>query len=93
MNREHLSIQTAWKTSDESPKEVGDTYADLTISINDWIASRNSDASSGYMRDYAAVSTYPMALWLAFYWWRILYEPCPSKWYYDGLSYNWAQCP
>jgi hypothetical protein len=74
---------------DESPAEVGDTYAGLKIVANGWVATENYDSYSKYMRESAVVSAYPMALWIASYWWRILYEPCPSKWDYESLSYNW----
>lgn len=89
MSRECFTIQTDWKKLDECPAEVGDTYADLKIDINGWTASENYDTYSRYMRETAIVSAYPMALWIASYWWRIIYEPCPSKWDYKGLSYRW----
>jgi hypothetical protein len=89
MRGERFSIQADWKRLDESQVEVGDTYADLTIDVNGWIASENYDSYSKYMRESAVVSAYPMALWIASYWWRIIYEPCPSKWDYARLSYGW----
>jgi hypothetical protein len=89
MSKERFSIQADWKKLDECPAEVEDTYADLKIEVNGWIASENYDSYSKYMRESTLVSAYPMALWIASYWWRILYEPCPSKWFYEGLSYGW----
>jgi hypothetical protein len=89
MNRESFYIHSDWTVLDERPAEVGDTYAELKIEINGWTASENYDSYSKYMRDSAVVSAYPMALWIAFYWWRIIYEPCPSKWKYGDLSFSW----
>jgi len=89
MNSECFFIKTDWMKLDECPAEVGDTYADLKIEANGWIAGENYDSYSKYMRESAVVSAYPMVLWIASYWWRILYEPCPSKWDYESLSYSW----
>jgi hypothetical protein len=89
MNRESFIITTDWLKLDEHPAEVGDTCADLKIEANGWIASEHYDSYSKYMRESAVVSAYPMALWIAFYWWRILYEPRPAKWEHESLSYSW----
>ena len=39
--------------------------------------TRNEDTWSQTIRDTVLVSAYPLAAWMVFSWWRLLYEPLP----------------
>lgn len=65
-----------------SPEEMV-TSGMLKIRLKKWYASRHYDLASKTLVDSAKVSAYPMALWAAYNWWRLNYEP------YSGPSYHW----
>lgn len=66
-----------WRKMDDPTPEAGELAGDLYIKINDWVASLNFDSRSKTMREQIYVSAYPLAMWIAYCWWRLNYEPYP----------------
>ena len=79
-----FELSLDWLDLGDAPPEETATAGMLKIRLNDRYASRHFDFSSKTLVDYAKVSGYPMALWAAYYWWRINYEPLMN-----GQSYYW----
>jgi hypothetical protein len=77
-----LSID--WLNLSNLPPEEATTSGKLKIRLQGRYASRHVDFSSNTLVDYAKVSGYPMALWAAYYWWRLKYEPL-----INSQSYYW----
>src|ERR1019366_5492696 len=55
------------------------TSATIQIRFGSENATRFEDAWSQSVQHGARVSAYPLALWLASSWWRIRWEPLPSR--------------
>jgi hypothetical protein len=79
-----FALSMDWLDLGDSPPEEAATSGLLKIRLKDRYASRHFDLSSKTVVDYAKVSAYPMALWAAYYWWRLNYEPLISR-----QSYYW----
>ena len=52
-----------------------DTVGRLTIVANGYCATEGKDLHRNVLEDGPLVSGYPMALWLAWNWWRLHWEP------------------
>ncbi|MBT9548959.1 MAG: hypothetical protein IV090_26440 [Candidatus Sericytochromatia bacterium] len=52
---------------------------DLSINIDSINLTKNEDIWSKSVRDNVLVSAYPLALWIASSWWRLLYESLPHS--------------
>lgn len=74
-----MRIDVKWLPPFRGPEEVGFTSAEIRISFGDENATRFEDAWSQSIQQSARVSAYPLALWLASSWWRIRWEPFPSR--------------
>lgn len=74
-----FELSMDWLDLGNSPPEEAATSGMLKIRSNSSYASRHFDLSSKTLVDYAKVSAYPMALWAAYYWWRLNYEPLVSN--------------
>lgn len=61
---------------------------DMSINADNQLLTRNVSTVINSLRDTIRVSSYPLALWFAAYWWRLLYEPIPSGEQIEK-SYNW----
>ena len=70
-----ISITCDWLPTGTDNAEIRDTSGRLSISIDNVPLTRSQDIWSGAVRDDVLVSAYPLALWLASSWWRLLYEP------------------
>jgi hypothetical protein len=74
-----LTIKPEWLSADHGPPEVRSTSALLSIVIGDGIATRAEDDWSGSVHPWVRLSAYPLALWFAGSWWRLLSEPAPES--------------
>jgi hypothetical protein len=72
-NQFEFNIQ--WRKATDYLPELTDTTGDLTIRLNDRYATRHYDILLNTTVDQAFISAYPLALWVAYYWWRLNYEP------------------
>jgi hypothetical protein len=79
-----FELSMDWLNLGDSLPEEAVTSGMLKIRLKNRYASRHFDLSSRTLVDYALVSGYPMALWAAYYWWRLNYEPLLSD-----QSYYW----
>lgn len=70
-----------WQILPEEEPAVSNTAGLMKIHINGQNATENHDIFSRTIHEKAMLSAYPLALWLATSWWRVLYEavPLPEK--------------
>jgi hypothetical protein len=73
----HLGVQ--WLPPFRGTAELERTSAELTIRVGGEIASRFEDEWSQSVQHSIRGSLYPLALWFAHSWWRIRWEPVPSR--------------
>lgn len=90
MSTDAFSLDVKWEATNEPPSEIGATTGRITMEINGWAATGNYDVFSATRKDHALVSAYPMALWFAYNWWRILYEPLPIG-NYENPPTGWRE--
>src|SRR6266536_519014 len=74
-----MTIELEWLPPFMGRKEVERTSATIQIRFGSENATRFEDAWSQSIQHGARVSAYPLALWLASSWWRIRWEPLPSR--------------
>jgi len=72
-----FDIRHQWVSSLHEPPEVSRTSALLRIALGTGVSTRNQDDWSQTIQDEVRVSAYPIAIWLAASWWRLLWEPFP----------------
>lgn len=68
-----------WESIDSLPIEQAVTCARMQISLKGNCITEHEDNFSHTVREDVLISAYPLALWFATNWWRILYEPRPSN--------------
>lgn len=68
-----------WRTAGNDAPEYLHTMADLALHVNSVNLMRNEDIWSKTVRKSVLVSAYPLAIWLAFSWWRLNWEPLPAR--------------
>ena len=74
-----MFIELKWLPPFQGTEEVGRTSATIQIRFGAESATRFEDAWSQSVQEGARVSVYPLAIWLASSWWRIRWEPLPSR--------------
>jgi len=75
----NMAIELKWLPPFHGPPEVGRTSAIIEIRFGSENATRIDDDWSESVQHGVRVSAYPLALWLASSWWRIRWEPLPSR--------------
>ncbi|RCN56654.1 hypothetical protein [Acidiferrobacter thiooxydans] len=74
-----------WATEGcDGDAEVADTTARLALHVGPHNLMRNEDVWTRCPQDAVLASAYPLALWLASSWWRLLWEPLPA----DGMPFS-----
>lgn len=73
-----LSI-TNWEAAGLGPPEVLASTGRLRLQVGDSNLTEHEDTFSRTIRQEVLVSAYPLALWLAGNWWRLLHEPRPPE--------------
>jgi hypothetical protein len=74
-----MSIELNWLPPFQGTPEIGRTSATIQIRFGAENATHSWDLWSDSVQDGARLSAYPLALWLASAWWRIRWEPLPSR--------------
>ena len=74
-----MSIELKWLPPFQGEPEVARTSATIHLRFGAENATRSWDMWSDSVQDGARVSAYPLATWLASSWWRIRWEPLPSR--------------
>lgn len=74
-----MTIELEWLPPFQGSEEVRRTSAAIQIRFGSENATRFEDSWSQSVQNGARVSAYPLALWLASSWWRIRWEPLPSR--------------
>ena len=77
-----FSIDYEWLYHANSDTADQSTLAELTINVGQWCATEVEDTLAKTVRSSARLSALNLAEWLAFNWWRLLWEPQSS-------SYSW----
>ena len=73
-----LSI-TNWEAAGLGTPEVLATTGRLRLQVGEINLTEHDDTFSKTIREEVLVSAYPLALWLAANWWRLLHEPRPPE--------------
>src|SRR5699024_5722183 len=79
-----LHFDMEWQAAGSDPIER-DTTGRLAIWLDDTCLTRHEDIWSKTVRNDVLVSAYPLAMWLAGSWWRLLHEPFPQNAHTDWL--------
>lgn len=78
--RESLSFEWEWEPAESiRTPELSATFARLNVSVGDEDVTLVEDRSSRSSRRSIYVALYPLAEWIAFNWWSLLYDSRPSK--------------
>jgi hypothetical protein len=85
-NDKQLVINYAWIESSDKDALLQWTSANLYIYINGKNATYNVNTESKSTHDSVTVAMYPLALWIARCWWRLIYET-------GSLRYSYMQNP
>lgn len=72
-----FKIETVWINSDEHARLLQNTTAALTMRVDGEALTRNINGWTGKEEESVVVSTYPLAKWFAFNWWRLANEFLP----------------
>jgi hypothetical protein len=70
---------TSWLRSSDGPDEFQQTTGLLQVTIGDKVVTRVEDGWSKSVQQFARVSAYPLALWIASSWWRLRWESQPFR--------------
>jgi hypothetical protein len=74
-----MKMDVKWTSPFHGSEEIRHTSAQIWIRFGDSNATRLDDDWSKSVHEYALLSAYPMALWLAASWWRLRWEPLPTR--------------
>jgi hypothetical protein len=74
-----FKLRHEWLASGNDAPEIQHTMANLGIRVGEVELMQNEDSWSQTIRDTVLVSAYPLAMWFASSWWRLLWEPLPWK--------------
>lgn len=85
-----IKFSCDWLSAGVDDPAIRDTSGRLTISVGDICLTQCEDIWSKTIRNDVLVSAYPLALWLASSWWRLLYEPLPKL--NSTPSVDWRMC-
>lgn len=72
-----IEFSKEWKTVGNDRPEIRNTMAELALHVGDVNVMQNEDIWSQTIRRTALLSAYPLAMWLASSWWRLMWEPLP----------------
>jgi hypothetical protein len=81
-----FSITTSWTSASFGPAEIRETSGLLSIQFDKYIATRAEDDWSKTVQTSVRLSAYPLALWFAESWWRLLWEPALEG---EHITSNW----
>ena len=76
----HLQLSiTNWEAAGLGAPEVLASTGRLSLQVGDTNLTEHEDTFSRTIRQEVLVSAYPLTLWLAGNWWRLLHEPKPPE--------------
>lgn len=79
-----------WQDSEDRELLYRYTMADLALHIGKVNLFRNENVWLTTIQESALLSAYPLAMWLAFSWWRLNYEPLPAEGSYPSVDWRMA---
>jgi len=74
-----LRFDLDWHPTNSGSATLRTTSAFLTMHVDDQVVTYNKNTLSNTLTERVLVSTYPLAMWLAFSWWRLNWEPLPPR--------------
>ena len=77
MNQSFIQIG-AWERIDPLPIEQAVTCTRIRLILDGICITEHEDNFSHTVREDVLLSAYPLAMWFATNWWRLLYEPRPT---------------
>ncbi|MCR4572636.1 MAG: hypothetical protein K5787_02625, partial [Lentisphaeria bacterium] len=72
-----FKIKIEWKPSEDKDALLRNTTASFLMSVGGEVLTRNRNGWTRKVEDSVIVSTYPLAQWLAYNWWRLGNEFLP----------------
>ena len=75
---QEFDLALQWYATDAGAPEERLTMAMLRIKAGETLLTENEDIWSKTVRPDAFLSMYPLAIWFASNWWRLLNEPAPA---------------
>ena len=70
---------SSWLPGREGQEEIQKTIGPLQIAVGGRLMTRAEDTWSKSVQQFAVVSAYPLAEWLAASWWRLRWESRPFR--------------
>lgn len=67
-----------WMVAGNDAPKYRQTMAMLQLHVDNVNLMKNQDIWSKTIRESVLVSAYPVAMWLASSWWRLIWEPLPK---------------
>jgi len=64
--------------------------AQLALRVGGVNLTQNEDTWSRTIQDHVLVAAYPLAIWLASSWWRLMYEPLPAQGTHPSIDWRMA---
>jgi hypothetical protein len=74
-----LSLNFEWLISGNDSLEIQQTMGKFTLRAGGINLTQHENIWTQKIDDSVLVSAYPMAMWMASSWWRLLFEPLPAK--------------
>lgn len=74
-----LRFTLDWQSREDVDPHLGETTANLGITLANTVLTQNVDIWSRTTRDQVLVSVYPLAMWIASSWWRLQHEVLPAN--------------
>ncbi|GGJ88578.1 hypothetical protein GCM10007426_17340 [Alloalcanivorax dieselolei] len=90
MTNKGLRLGFQWEAAGNDNAESYHTMARLSLAVNGYSLTRNEDSWSRTVKGDVLVSLYPLAVWFASSWWRLLHEPHPGKGVRPSVSWRMA---
>ncbi len=74
-----LDLTFDWEGAGPDRPEIEQTTGMFLFSAGDICLTRNVDLWAKTIKEKVLVSAYPLAIWMAGNWWRLMYEPLPPQ--------------
>ncbi|WP_194727359.1 ImmA/IrrE family metallo-endopeptidase [Noviherbaspirillum malthae] len=86
----NFQIHQSWLAASSDRTELSQTMGMLSMKVGDIALTRNEDIWSQTVRDSVLTSAYPLALWFASSWWRLVFEPLPASGVRPSIDWRMA---
>ena len=85
-----FKLISKWLVAGNDVPKYRQTMAMLELHVGHLNLMKNQDIWSNTIQEFALMSAYPLAMWLAFSWWRLHWEPLPARGVHPPLDWRMA---